>query len=299
MSTSACTWIEREEIFERYVRDALADAEHDAFEAHYFECAACFDKIQLYEALQAELAALPAEVPASKPAPGWPWRWAFVPLAAGVVLLIAAALWFRSPAPAAPEYTVASAPATQQKVVEPPVGPTGPRSPGSSDLGNAPASTKKGPAHPPAPPVVALSVLARADPPLYVPVALRGARDEAAEAFDAAMRLYVGGDYAGAVPGLRTAAGLRPDAPQIAFFLAACRLLTGEVSAAASGFESVVALGDSPYLEEAHFYLAKVRISQGLLPAAREQLRKTIDCHGRFEPEARRLLTQLDALPAK
>ena len=306
MSTSACDWIERDEVFEGYVRDALRPEDRDAFEAHYFECAACFDKIQLYEALQAELAAPPAEEPAAHPARIRPWRWAFVPLAAGLVVLIASVLWFGSPAPTVPESTLATAPATQQKVVEPPADPTSMRvpsslSPGSSDAGKPPASTNEEPAGPApfaAPPVVALSVLARVEPPLYVPVALRGPRDDAAEQFDAAMRRYVSGDYAGAIPGLQAAAELKPDVPQTTFFLAVCHLLTGQTDAAAAGLGHTIALGDSPYLEEAHFYLAKARLRQGQVPTAREELRKTIDCHGRLEPEASRLLGQIDALPS-
>lgn len=310
MSRSVCTWIERDEVFEDYVRDALGPDDRDAFEAHYFECEACFDKIQVYEVLHAELATLPAEEPAAQPARVRPWRWAFVPLAAGVVLLIAAALWFRSPAPAPPESTVAAAPATQQEVVEPPARPTrpqgprplGPWSPGSSDPGKPPAATKQEPARPSpfaAPPVVALSVLARVEPPVYIPAALRGSRDEATEQFDAAMRRYVDGDYPGAIPGLQAAADLKPDAPQTAFFLAVCRLLAGQTDPAAAGLERTIALGDSPYLEEAHFYLAKARLRQGRVAAARGELQQVIDRHGRMEDEARRMLTQLDALPAK
>jgi TolA-binding protein len=297
MTDAVCAWIERDDVFESYVRDALGPEDRDAFEAHYFECAACADRLQTYSTLRAELAALPAEDAVAEPARGWPWRWVLVPLAGSLVLVAAAALWFRSAAPAVPEAAVASAPAAQPPVAARPTEPPVPEQTPQAVTPQTPASRRM--SQPVSPPAVALSVLARVDPPLYVPVALRGPRDEAAEAFDAAMRLYVGGDYAGAIPGLGTAAGLRPDAPQIAFFLAACRLLTGEVSAAASGFESVIALGDSPYLEEAHFYLAKARIRQGRLPAAREELRKTVDCHGRLEPDARRLLAQLDALPAK
>ena len=297
MSPAGCAWIERDAVFEDYVRDALGPEDRDAFEAHYFECEVCFEKVQTYQAMRDELAALPAEADAAQPVAGRQWRWVLVPLAGSLVLVAAAAVWFRSAPPALPEATVAIAPAAQPRVAAHPAEPPEPGQAPQTVAPRTPAS--KSTSQPAAPPVVALSVLARADPPLYVPVALRGPRDEAAEAFDAAMRLYAGGDYAGAIPGLRTAAGLRPDAPQIAFFLAACRLLTGEVSAAALGFERVVALGESPYLEEAHFYLAKARIRQGRLPAAREELRKTIDRHGRLEPEARRMLTQLDARKTK
>jgi tetratricopeptide (TPR) repeat protein len=143
--------------------------------------------------------------------------------------------------------------------------------------------------------VVALSVLAQVSPPAYIPVVLRGPRDEAVERFEAAMARYVEGDYAGTIPGLRAAAELNPSSAQISFFLAACELLTDQPEPAAAGFERTIALGESPYLEEAHFYLAKTRLRQGRVPAAQEQLRQTAARHGRLEQEARRLLRQLGA----
>ena len=297
MSPAGCAWIERDAVFEDYVRDALGPEDRDAFEAHYFECEVCFRKVQTHQAMRDELAALPAEADAAQPVAGWQWRWVLVPLAGSLVLVAAAALWFSSAPPAVPEATVAIAPAAQPPVAAHPAEPPEPGQTPQTVAPRTPAS--KSTSQPAAPPVVALSVLARVAPPLYVPVALRGPRDEAAEAFDAAMRLYASGDYAGAVPGLRTAAGLRPDAPQTAFFLAVCQLLIGQNGEAAGGFERTIALGESPYLEEAHFYLAKAWLRLGRLPATREELRKTVDRHGRLEPEARRMLTQLDALAAK
>jgi tetratricopeptide (TPR) repeat protein len=144
-----------------------------------------------------------------------------------------------------------------------------------------------------------LSVLARVEAPPYAPVVLRGPHDEAAAKFDEAMRRYVKREYAGALPGLSAAAGLKPDVPQHVFFLAVCQLLTGQLDPAVAGLQKTIALGDSPYLEEAHFYLAKARLRQGDIPAAREELGKVIDRHGRIEDDARRLLAQLDALPQK
>jgi tetratricopeptide (TPR) repeat protein len=294
MKNVTCAWIGRDEIFEDYVRDALRPEDRDAFEAHYFACAACAGRLETYQALQAELAALPAEASAEAPARaqarGWPWRRALVPLGASLVLLAVAALWVRPPAPTAPESTVAVAPARPPAVAAPPAEPSMPE--------QKPAAAKDQPARPAAPLVVALSVLARVEPPLYVPLALRGGRDEAAEAFDAAMRLYAAGDYAGAIPGLRAAADLNPEAPRTLFFLAACLLLTGDTGGAAEGFERAIALGDSPYLEDARFYLAKARLRQGRVTAAREELRQVASLRGRLEQDARRLLGQLDALAA-
>ena len=57
MSGTTCNWAGREEVFEGYVRNALGADERDAFEEHYFSCAACFDKLRTYRALRAELGA--------------------------------------------------------------------------------------------------------------------------------------------------------------------------------------------------------------------------------------------------
>jgi TolA-binding protein len=299
MKRTTCAWFDRDEVFEDYVRDGLGPEDRDAFEAHYFSCEACFDRLQTVLALRAELASAPAAAHAPAPAAdGWPRRWVLVPLGGALVLGAAAALWFRTPVPAKPEATITRVPPPAASPAAPPstvARDNTPQPQAARQEAQPPASV---PARPAAPPVVALSVLARVDPPPYVPVALRGARDEAAEKFDAAMRLYAAGDYAGAAPGLRAAADLKPDAPRAWFFLAACELLRGNADAAAAGLERTIQLGDSPYLEEAHFYLAKARLRQGRMNEARAELQRAMSQHGRLEQESRRLLAQLDALAA-
>jgi TolA-binding protein len=298
---TTCTWIDRDEVFEDYVRDALSPEDRDAFEEHFFSCETCFDKVQTYQALRAELSTTVAEAPAAPPAWARQWRWALVPVAAGLFLLAALAMWLRAPAGGVPEATVAVAPAVQPSAAPaaappatPPVAAPGPAAPQSEQQ----APTQGRPAMPASRPVVALSVLARVEPPVYIPVTLRGPRDEAAEKFDDAMRHYVEGDYAGAIPELTAAAGLNPNAPRIAFFLAICDLLTSRLDTAIAGFQKTIARGESPYLEEAHFYLAKARLRQGDVRAARSELLHTIERQGRLEAEARRLVSQLDRLPA-
>jgi hypothetical protein len=274
----------RDEIFEGYVRDALGPDDRDAFEEHYFACAACFDKLQTYRALQTELGATAAEAPSREPVHALPWRWVLLPVAATLVLVGALAMWLRVTAPAGPASTLATAPTSQL----PPAPPVEPQP--------SPAAVQAPP--PAAPPVVALDVLARVDAPIYLPLALRGPRDEAAERFETAMRRYVDKDYAGAIPDLRAAAGLNPAAPHAMFFLAICQLLTGQIEPAVGGLQKTIALGESPYREEAHFYLAKARLRQGRLRDARDELLSTIERRGRLEGDARQLLTQVNALLA-
>jgi hypothetical protein len=297
MSEHQCAWFECDEVFEDYVRDALGPDDRDAFEAHYFACAACADKLQTYGAVSAELAALPAEVPASIPARRWRRWWVLVPLAGSLAVAASVGWWLRSAQPARPESTVAGTTAARAAADQAPSGP-----PGSApaQLAALPhdAAPLAAPAVAPAVPAVAMSVLVHVDPPLYVPVALRGQRDEAAEQFEAAMRLYRAGDHAGALAGLRAVDEMDPDRPRTRFFLSVCQLLLGQNSAAAAGFERTIALGESPYLEESHFYLAKAWLRLGRLPAARRELHRTVARHGGLEQEARQMIAHIDALAA-
>jgi tetratricopeptide (TPR) repeat protein len=146
------------------------------------------------------------------------------------------------------------------------------------------------------PPAVSLGVLARVEPPVYFPAALRAPSGAAAERFRAGMARYVEGRYAAAIPDLRAATILGPRVAQYAFFLAICELLTDQVDSAITGLQQTFALGDSPYVEEAHFYLAKAHLRRGDIPAARLELQRTTERRGRLEESARSLLVQLDAL---
>jgi TolA-binding protein len=125
---------------------------------------------------------------------------------------------------------------------------------------------------------------------------LRGPLDASAESFDAAMRQYVNGHYRAAIPGLRAAAAARPDVAQYPFFLAICQLLDGQTTPAIAGLQQTIALGGSPYLEDAHFYIAKARLRQRDVRAARKELVWTIEQHGMLEQDARALVAQIDAL---
>ena len=289
MPSASCAWIAREDVFEGYVRDSLDPGERDAFEAHYFECDACYRRLKVYQGVRAELAEAPAQAPATAGRPaGRAWWWVALPLAAGLAIVTAMVMWRYQQSAPAPTSTIAVAPTQPAPLASVPAAPT--PTPG------APVRPSPAPAAPsPAAPIPSLVELARVAPPDYLAPTLRAAPDEARERFDAAMRQYVKGDFAGAIPGLRAATNLRTDAPQYTFFLAACELLTNQTEAAASGFDRVIAAGDSPYLEEAHFYLAKTRLRQGNLAAARDELTRTIERRGRLEAEARRLLAQVNA----
>jgi len=140
-----------------------------------------------------------------------------------------------------------------------------------------------------------LAALAAIEPPAYAPMRLRGSEDEAARRFRVAMELYAAGDWNGALPGLRAAAALDPEAPQIAFYLGACALLAGETDEAIAELERTAALGDTPFLEEARFLLAKAHLRNGDLGSSGNELAEVIALDGDRRQEAQDLLKRLDA----
>lgn len=138
-----------------------------------------------------------------------------------------------------------------------------------------------------------LSVLAEFEPPPYMAPTLRGATDEATERFQTGMRDYLEGRYGQAIPDLQAAARLNPKAANIRFFLGICFLLTGKTDAGSDELEKTIALEDSAYLEEAHFYLAKACLRKGNAGGARVELEKVIKSQGSLADEASRILSQL------
>jgi len=250
-----CALPNREELVEGYLTGSLAPRERESFEDHYFGCEQCFTTLQAHRVLQAELSAGGTQVRVIPvPTPGY-WRWTAA--MATVAIVVVAALGIRWGMGRGPSPTV---PPTQ--------------------------TTQSGP------PGASLTELARIDPPTYRPAVLRGAQDEAARKFRAAMKEYQHGRYNLAVPGLRDAAKLAPEDTAARFFLGVSYLLSGQKDDGIAALQHCVALGDTPYLEEAHYYLAKAFLSKGDLAAARRELEEVIRLNGNLEIEARRLLQQ-------
>jgi TolA-binding protein len=106
------------------------------------------------------------------------------------------------------------------------------------------------------------------------------------------MKLYAQGDYRAALPALQSAAALDAAAGPH-FYLGICELVAGDASGAAAEFERVIALGDSPYLEKAQFFLAKARLRQKDGNGAAKALEAAIALHGDYEDQARALLRRL------
>ena len=129
--------------------------------------------------------------------------------------------------------------------------------------------------------------------PPYTPPRLRAATSEAQRVFGDAMTAYRAGNCETAIAGLRRALAIDGTLMPARFYLGACELRAGHVEEAVPTLQRVIAAGESPYLEDARFLLAKARIRQGDMNGAREELRRVVSLNGDRRDEARRLLEQL------
>lgn len=111
--------------------------------------------------------------------------------------------------------------------------------------------------------------------------------------FHRAMLRYANQDFAGAIPELRAAANATPRFIAARFYLGICLLLTGDRLSGIEELRAVTEAGDTPYLEQARFYLAKGLIAEHDIPRAQTQLEKLIAQHGDLETQAAALLAQI------
>jgi hypothetical protein len=102
-----------------------------------------------------------------------------------------------------------------------------------------------------------------AQPPIYLGQAVRGAATPADSIFAAAMAAYDDRRYGEATAGLARALAAGVDSAPALFFLGASELLTNRPAEAAAAFQRVLALGETPYLPEAHYYRAKALLRLG------------------------------------
>jgi tetratricopeptide (TPR) repeat protein len=263
-----CERVMKENLAEQYLVGALSAPQQDAFEQHYFECPRCFEELDQHRLLQQALQQAETDIRRETvaPRPSWNWQWGAVAVAATVILAVALGIWYGRPRATSPTVATPSSPPSQ--------GPQG---------------TQPPVAHQPS-----LVELAKFEPPAYTPIVLRGSSDAARQHFQAAMRHYSKADYAGAIPGLRQASALDPQAADSHFYLGVCYLLVGETDAGIQALKGAVALGESAYLEDARFYLAKAYLRTGNLSAAREELNQTVQLKGDRQSEARQMLEKLD-----
>jgi tetratricopeptide (TPR) repeat protein len=110
------------------------------------------------------------------------------------------------------------------------------------------------------------------------------------------MLRYNEGDYVKSIAGLEEAAAQDPSAPNISFFLGVSYLLQDQIEPGIAALERTIAVGTSPYLEEAHLYRAKGLLRQGNAAVAREALEVVVELEGRLAGEAKRLMARIDEL---
>jgi hypothetical protein len=134
------------------------------------------------------------------------------------------------------------------------------------------------------------------EPPLYLGVAVRGPGTRSDSMFDIAMTAYNLRDYAAASAGLERTVAAGVDSVPAFFFLGASCLMTGRSAAAAEAFRRVIALGASPYLGEAHYYLAKALLREGNASAALDELRAARVADGAVTAAAAALADTLQGL---
>jgi hypothetical protein len=135
--------------------------------------------------------------------------------------------------------------------------------------------------------------LASIEAPSYSPPQSGAAVGEAATLFADAMRRYQNRDYASASVSLRQVSILEPENPEIRFFLGISYLLTNDTRAGVSELRVVQKLGASPYLERAHFYLAKALLRQKDPAAALRELAAIVEGGGNMTDAANRLKIQV------
>jgi tetratricopeptide (TPR) repeat protein len=271
-----CERVLQDDVAVAYLRDELPEEERDAFERHYFECAACFEKLQVIRDLGTVLARrdTPVARPASgeragRRAPAVTWlAWA----AGAAFVAVGAAVVVRNAAPPAP------LPSAMPSA--------------SSAVGGPPSGAPTAPASPARPPFEAL---ARVEPPPYAPLVVRGM--EPAGSFDRAMERYVRGEYAQAAAGLRAALGEDPASVEARFYLGISALLAGNAEEAIRELARVAGGDDPDLAEAARYYLAKAYLGRGEVGAARRALRPVAQGDGAHKERAQQLLQALGAEP--
>ena len=126
--------------------------------------------------------------------------------------------------------------------------------------------------------------------PLYLGVPVRADQPASADSlFGKAMAAYAAERYAEAAPALRAALRAGVDSAPAEFFLAASVLMNGDPEDAETGFARVIALGDTPYRPEAHFYRAKALLRLGRRTEALTDLRSATALPGVIGTHARAL----------
>lgn len=250
---------------EAYVAGTLPDDEQEAFERHFYGCAACLAQVQTLQDVRDRLASVPPVPRAADPR----WQaapWLGLALAAGV-MAVGGWWWQHGGLRPSPAPTPSAAPPS---AAEPALEAPGRRS--------------------------VLARLATVVPPRYVPPTVPG-QTPAAGSADEAMAHYAAGRYDRAAGALQVLSDARPTDPGLAFFWGISELVIGHTDAAREGLTRAIAAGAPPYADEARFYLAKAYLADDAVDLARLELQYAVSRDAGPEGEAQRILAALDRLP--
>jgi hypothetical protein len=133
--------------------------------------------------------------------------------------------------------------------------------------------------------------------PIYLGIPVRAALPQPGDTiFDRAMSVYREEYYGQAIVAMRSALDAGVDPAPAEFFLAASYLMTDRAQAASQGFARVIALGDTPYRSEAHYYRAKALLRLGDAEAALTELARAAGSSGATGVAARALADSVQEL---
>lgn len=134
-------------------------------------------------------------------------------------------------------------------------------------------------------------VLARVYPPAYRD--LGDPKSPRPAEFRTAIEQYSKRDYTAAIAGLAAVVDSQPGFMEARLYLGICYLFMNNRTAGIEQLRKVVDAGDTPYLEQSRFYLAKGLIGAGDIAGARQQLNDAIAMHGGMLQQAETLLTRI------
>lgn len=134
-------------------------------------------------------------------------------------------------------------------------------------------------------------VLARVFPPAYREVG--DAQSPRPAEFRTAIERYSNRDYSAAIDGLGAVVEKHPGLVEARLYLGICYLFTNNRPAGIAELRNVVDAGQTPYLEQARFYLAKGLLGTGDIAGTRQQLNEAIAMHGEMAQQAETLLTRI------
>lgn len=134
------------------------------------------------------------------------------------------------------------------------------------------------------------------EPPVYLGVQVRGPSVHADSLFGVAMAAYGEKRYRDAILGLRAALAAGVDSVPAEFFLGASLLVERRSSDAAEAFRRVIAGGETPYLVESRYYLAKSLLRQGRGREALEELRRLSSREGIVPAQGKALADSVEGV---